>query len=62
MKKIFKMTDEIKIDVEDIQWLYQVPLTILKTKHIYNFSEFYINETRCIWYNGFDITSQPRFL
>lgn len=58
MQKMFKMAEEINIDVEDIQWLYQIPITILKTKHIYNFSEFFIDETRCIWYNCFNISSK----
>ena len=35
-----------------------MPVTILRTKHINKFNDFYVNDIRCVWYDSFHITTK----
>ena len=58
IKKIFDLVESNKNSIEDIQYLYKLPIYFLKTAAITEYSEFFVNETRCLWYNSFNPLSK----
>jgi epsilon-lactone hydrolase len=53
LKRIFKLAEEMKLEPEDVQWLFYFPKIFISTTYISKYIEFHICDSRCIWYNNF---------
>lgn len=57
MKRIFKLTEDAKIEINDIKQFYSIPMTLLKTQHLAHYSNFHYNNIRLTWYNSLNLNT-----
>jgi len=57
MKRLFLLAETGEITINDIKYLYSIPMTLLKTKHLINYSNFYYNNIRLTWYNSLNLNT-----